>query len=410
MPLVDCSGLMKQFAKIKAGVTSLSFKKISGTEWNHARLHPDCIVDGYLFADVAIKIAPGGVGKTTLILYESIHIILGCPLYGRTVNKPGPVVIVTAEDSREQLVARLSRIAISMNLSPEQIEFVKNNLFIEYVGGEDFRLCNVVGDVVTNSTNVDKFIDAIKPLNPSLVIFDPAVSFGVGESRVNDAEQGLIQAARRFRDAVGCCVRLVHHSGKQNARDGAVDQYAGRGGSAMADGARMVSVLKRLDAKEWHSATGEPLTDGADGLLLAIPKMSYAPAQPHIYIERIGFHYRHIEPKALNPEDKRAAIDDRVVEFLRSEELQSRFHSKSSLEQSETLGITRNETRAVIARLEMVGRVAFTIMPGRGQGQRIWVTDYSPPVTAGNSQFTVQGGVNNSLLANAYYSPPSIEK
>jgi RecA-family ATPase len=40
-----------------------------------------------------------------------------------------------------------------------------------------------------------------------------------------------------------CCVRYIHHSGKQNGRDKATDQYAGRGGSAFADGCRMVHVL-----------------------------------------------------------------------------------------------------------------------------------------------------------------------
>lgn len=50
---------------------------ISAPEWNNARSTPDCIVKNYLFADVAVFIAAGGMGKTTLKLFEAIHIALG---------------------------------------------------------------------------------------------------------------------------------------------------------------------------------------------------------------------------------------------------------------------------------------------------------------------------------------------
>jgi RecA-family ATPase len=64
------------------------------------------------------------------------------------------------------------------------------------------------------SPAIDDLIEEARPLAPVLVIIDPAVSFGVGETRVNDAEQGLIEAARRIRAALGCCVRYVHHTGR----------------------------------------------------------------------------------------------------------------------------------------------------------------------------------------------------
>ena len=78
------------------------------------------------------------------------------------------------------------------------------------------------------------------------------MSFGVGEARINDAEQGLIESMRIFRHYLGCCVQGVHHTGKANARDKALDQYAGRGGSALSDGARMIAVMQPLDPVEWE--------------------------------------------------------------------------------------------------------------------------------------------------------------
>ena len=62
---------------------------ISNEEWNQSKLTPDCIVEDYLFSDVGTYSAPGGTGKTTLCLYEYIHIVLGRSLYGLEVRKPG---------------------------------------------------------------------------------------------------------------------------------------------------------------------------------------------------------------------------------------------------------------------------------------------------------------------------------
>ena len=121
------------------------------------------------------------------------------------------------------------------------------------------------------------------------MVIDPAISFGIGEARVNDAEQGPIDAARRIRNALNCCVRYVHHSGKANAREKAADQYAGRGGSAMADGARMVAVLQPLSPDEWLKARASPLMDGESGMVLALPKLSYCPPQPDTLIRRKGY-------------------------------------------------------------------------------------------------------------------------
>jgi RecA-family ATPase len=127
---------------------------------------------------------------------------------------------------------------------------------------------------------------------------DPLVSFGVGEQRVNDAEQGLIEAMRMLRGEFDCCVEGIHHSGKANAREKTLDQYAGRGGSAMADGARMVCVMQPLEANEWLAATGYYLEPDTTGIVMALPKMSYCRAQESIYLVRRGYAFDWVRPAA----------------------------------------------------------------------------------------------------------------
>src|SRR5262249_47471147 len=160
--------------------------------------------------------------------FEAIHIVLGLELFGYEVVNGGLVIILTAEDTREMLIARLRGIASQMGLSEDEMRRIRANIIITDVSGKGFKLTDVVRDVLNPSSHVDRFILAAQVVMPAIVFIDPAVSFGVGESRVNDAEQGLIEAARKIRNELGCAVIYIHHTGKQSARGGAVDQYAGR--------------------------------------------------------------------------------------------------------------------------------------------------------------------------------------
>jgi hypothetical protein len=249
---------------------------ISESEWQTSRLAPDCVVEDYLYADVALLIAPGGTGKTTLMLYEAVHIALGRDLHGLEIKKRGRVVIVTAEDSREMLIARLRNVAAGMKLSDAHIRVVRDSVRIVDVSGLGLRLTTEgLSGSIQPSPYVDELITEFKPLEPVMVVIDPAISFGISEARINDNEQALVEAGRRMRRELNCCVRFIHHTGKANAREATADQYSGRGGSAFADGARMVHVL-------------QPVKDSTTDLTLTRPKMSYCLPQDPLLLVRDG--------------------------------------------------------------------------------------------------------------------------
>jgi hypothetical protein len=292
---------------------------IGEDEWDSANPSPFCIVDSWFYEDVGVFIAPGGTGKTTLVLFEAIHIVLGLKLFGYEVVNSGPVVILTAEDSREMLVARLRMIAAQMGLTEDQMRTIRKNVIIDDLSGKGFKLTEVVRDVVMPSKNVDRFIAAAKDLSPAIAFIDPAVSFGVGESRVNDAEQGLIEAARRIRNELSCAVVYVHHTGKEAALSKRRDQYAGRGGSAFADGCRMVHVLQNVPPEAWLEATGDDLKNGESGLVLARPKVSHARPQPDLYIKRIGYRFESFEQGGAGATSLLEANGNKVLAILREQ-------------------------------------------------------------------------------------------
>ena len=361
---------------------------ITAEEFEKARPSPDCIVEKLLYADVGLLIAPGGTGKTTLVLWVAIHVVLGFPLFGLEIVKSGPVLIITAEDSREMLVARLRAIADAIGLDETERERLRQGIRLSDVSGETFRLTKVESDLVNPSAGLDYLIKGCQELKPVLVVIDPAVSFGVGESRVNDAEQGLIEAARKLKRAISCCVLYIHHSGKQNARDKATDQYAGRGGSAFPDGSRMVFVLQNVLPADWSKSTGRDLAEGETGLVLARPKMSYCPPQGKIMISRIGYSFEHVGEMTESME--RESSDDRVFRFLMTEFQADKRHTKSTLEafSESPLGLKRAEIRDAVERLLSSGRVELLSVPSdkkpRRGGAHTYLHPNAPPQKYGD--------------------------
>ncbi|MDO4709995.1 MAG: AAA family ATPase [Pseudomonadota bacterium] len=342
---------------------------ISTEEWWNARAAQPAIVEDWFHEDVGVFVAPGGTGKTTLLLFQVIHIVLGRDLFGHRVLNPGPVIILTAEDSRETLIARLRHMCQQLNLTQAEERQVRDEVNITDVSGKGFKLTTVEKDVVAPSKILDRFIVSASEVHPSLIIIDPMVSFGVGESRINDSEQGLIDAARRIKNELRCAVLYVHHTGKANARDASLDQYSGRGGSALADGARMVHVLQRLDHEAWTEAAGDELTDDDSGFVLARAKMTWYAPQPLVYLKRRGYVFERFDAVAVT-EGTGAVIDrdaEKVFQFLREEYLQGKKYSQNDLIHMKLVG-SQSRLRAAVSRLKSDNRLLDEKLTTGGQG------------------------------------------
>jgi RecA-family ATPase len=355
-------------ASNRSNVGLLPIKPITLEELQQASLTPRVVVPDMLYADARLRIGPGGSSKTTLAVHEAVVLALGWPVWGRTVMSPVKTVFITREDSREILVARIRSTMLDLMLDEPQQAAVLVNIAVLDFTDISFRLSAVKDDVVIpHRKNLRCLIDILREWGPDWVICDPLVSFGVGESRVNDAEQGLIEAFRVLRNELNCCIEGIHHTGKAVARDKTLDQYAGRGGSALADGARMVAVMQPLTAKEWAKSTGTLLAEGETGLVMAFPKLSYCKPQPPIFIRRKGFAFRMDESVA--PRDPDAALRgnaNRVHEFLHKAYAEGQRYSMSELETiAERMHLTRAVLREACSFLKTEGLVIYHGSRGR---------------------------------------------
>ncbi len=337
-----------------------------------AKLHPRCIVENLLYADLGMVCAAGGTGKTTTLIYEAACIAIGRDLWGCKVVNPGRTLFITAEDSRDLFTARLREILKEMRLTPAERRIALEGIDVWDVSGEITRLAQLdkSGNIILTDL-ADSIVVAYQNTGLVHAAFDPVISFGPGERIINDGEQAIVTACRRIVKGLNCCVRLIHHTGKANARNGAIDQYASRGGTALPDGCRMVTVLSNANDTTQNPPDGFDVAPGDSAFIMARAKLSYAPPQPNIWIRRHGYEFTYAVDVHRSEEEILNADADKVEAFIKDEFLHGRKYTTRALEDLSTVNIPRKRLRAALTSLDTTGRIVERDLPvGERRGKR----------------------------------------
>lgn len=203
---------------------------------------------------LTLRVAPGGVGKSTLAIEEAVAIATGRDLVAEPVHETARVWIYNNEDDRDELDRRLSAVLQRWDVPLAEI---RGRLALN--SGADRPLLVARADragTVLRLPDVDGCIEHIRRHEIGLFVVDPFIeTHGASE---NSNEQ-IRAVAALFRDIARqgrCAVMLVHHTGKpaQGASDGhAGNMNAARGASALVGVARVVQTLfamSRKDAEE----------------------------------------------------------------------------------------------------------------------------------------------------------------
>ena len=350
------------------------FRGFTENDLLSAKLHPRCIVENLLYADLGMVAAAGGTGKTTALIYEAACIAIGRDLWGCKVVNPGRTLFITAEDSRDLFTARLREILNTMHLTPTERRIALEGIDVWDVSGEITRLAQLdkSGNVVLTDL-ADSIVAAYQNTGLVQTAFDPVISFGPGERIINDGEQAIVTACRRIVRGLNCCVRLIHHTGKANARNGAIDQYASRGGTALPDGCRMVTILSNANDTTQNPPDGFNVAPGDSAFIMARAKLSYAPPQPNIWVRRHGYEFTYAVDVHRSEEEILAANADKLETFIKDEFLHGRKYTANTLDPicSSKLSLTRNRLRSALALLDTTGRIVERDLPvGERRGKR----------------------------------------
>jgi RecA-family ATPase len=167
----------------------------------------------------------------------------------------------------------------------------------------------------------------------------------------------VMQAARAISNGLdGAAVGLIHHTGKEAARQKINDQYAARGGSAFADNARAILAMHRVDdLKKAALGTVSSIDVGDQRVFeLTVAKFSYGkPVLEQLLVRRSSSNPFKLDllrgPTRPRTEEERERRDLADAEAKQERELEAVYErivkkseagehvSKSTLRDAETI-------------------------------------------------------------------------
>ena len=202
--------------------------------------------DHYIRQFVSTDIAPGGVGKSSLVMAEALAMASGKPLLGIQPKAPVTVAYWNGEDPLDELKRRSGAIVHHYGLTHAEV-------------GERYRLRSgrqmpIVlvtesrGDLVIATPVVEKMVRLILKRKIDVVIIDPFVSSHRVSENDNNAIERVVKLWAQIADATNCAINLVHHSRKTNGAEVTVED--GRGAVALLAAARSARALNQMSEAE----------------------------------------------------------------------------------------------------------------------------------------------------------------
>ena len=288
--------------------------------------------------DIHLTTADGGTGKTTLKLNEAIALALGERFLGFECKKEGRTLFITGEDTEKKLGAMLGAILKQMGLMDGTKE---NNLKVEKVLNsivikKDSDLCLITKTkenfLTVNGEAMNKVMQAIEDIRPSLIVFDPIASFWGSESAVNDMAKAVSKFMSTLVERSNACVEMINHMGKASSSNKDMSQFAGRGGSGLPSHARVSRVLRPIFDDEYEELTGFQLNDGESAMLCNVNKFSDGSPlynKPFVIL-RNNYLFSRVtltESKVKEEQEKMSDIE-RVFTLIKSERNKKKYPSK----------------------------------------------------------------------------------
>lgn len=213
--------------------------KIAMRDWLYGRR--------YLREFVIETVAPGGIGKSTLITVEALSMVSGKALLGIVPPRPLNVWLWNLEDPIEETQRKIQAAALQYGLTPEDIG---DRLFVN--SGRDTPLViarSTHNGVIIAQPVVDALVAEIQKRQIDVVNVDPFVSCHHVPENDNGAQDMVIKEWGRVAGRAKCAVHLVDHARKM-APGEEVTTQSSRGGKAKTDGCRGVWVVNPMTEQE----------------------------------------------------------------------------------------------------------------------------------------------------------------
>lgn len=222
---------------------------------------------------VSATIAPGGVGKSSLVITEAVAMASGRDLLQQGLPAGRlRVLIWQGEDPQDEVQRRIAATCHLYGVLPEGVE---GYLFV--VSGRDQPIVLATqgqGGVSPNSALIADLKSTIRDNRIDVVFVDPFVSSHAVQENDNSAMDFVVKAWASIADATGCAVDLVHHARKLNGQEASVED--GRGASALLAAVRAARTLNPMSEAD-EASKGIPKDEWSRWFRAVAGKANLAP-------------------------------------------------------------------------------------------------------------------------------------
>lgn len=203
---------------------------------------------------VSATFAPGGVGKSGLVLAEAMAMASGKALLGPKPRGRLRVGYWNGEDPFEETERRALASCLLHDLGPDDLEG-----WLHLGSGREDELViaeQTSSGAVIHGPNVEAVLETIRDLALDVVIIDPFVSSHRVAENDNNAIDLVAKRWGKIADLTNTAIELVHHTRKTNGAETTVED--GRGAVALLNAARSARVLNPMSKEERERAGVKP--------------------------------------------------------------------------------------------------------------------------------------------------------
>jgi hypothetical protein len=225
------------------------FNEIAPRKWLHAR--------HYVRRHVVMTVAPGGYGKSSLLLANAIEMVIGRGIVG-----PNPVERVRVcywnaeEPETDEIYRRIAALCIAHSINAEEL---RGELFLgPKISSDEWRFAwlDRYSKIKRNEALIKLITEYVLDNHIGCLMLDPMVQFhhlpeidtGCMEFLVKDVMQPIAIATN-------ACIEFSHHTRKgSQGFNGEITADDGRGAGAAVAASRSARVLNRMSKDEAQAA------------------------------------------------------------------------------------------------------------------------------------------------------------
>lgn len=213
----------------------IDFAAIPRREWLYGNV--------YIRKFCSITVAPGGLGKSTLVLIEAVALATGRNLLGVQPVDRQRVVYFNAEDPKDEIKLRVAAICIHFKIDQAELS---GWLFIQ--SGRDREIMLATGDPGEIIEGAFQQIEAFLHFHRvDVLIMDPLANIHDSEED-NRTYRKLGKRLSLMAEVHRIAIMLVHHTKKLNGMNATVEDS--RGGSALIGAVRVARAINPMEPEE----------------------------------------------------------------------------------------------------------------------------------------------------------------